>query len=378
MSWLWILLWLVPALGQEEPATAVRAKGYGAILAGDVANARDRAIEDALRRAVEQAVGTYIQSETVVQNFMLVKDEILSRARGFVQSYKVLSDGKEDPTTYAVTVEALVKVGDVAEAVEQLIEQAGRPRIMVLIQETVDGEPSEAHRAEDAVVGAFRGKSDRFLLLDPEVVARNIEASRARAALAGDLKAAAAIGRMAGTDLVIVGIAEVRHVRQEVYGTVWEFSQARVSARALWVGTGEIVTTESSAATKTVGAEQQTGVSALQEACSKLVDRMLPKLLEYWRKEAFGAGKAIQMVVRGLPSLSDLGRFENILRYSIRGLKKLRQRSFEGGMAMYDLEALSDGLQIAKELESKAIGPFRVEVITASRNRIEIQVSKEE
>ncbi len=378
MKALLVMLWLVPVLGQGEPATAVRAKGYGAILAGDVANARDRAIEDALRRAVEQAVGTYIQSETVVQNFMLVKDEILSRARGFVQGYKVLSEGKEDPTTYVVTVEALVKVGDVAQAIEQLIEQAGRPRIMVLIQETVDGEPSDARDAENALVGAFREKSDRFLLLDPEVVARNIEASRARAAFAGDLQAAAAIGRMAGADLVIVGTAEVRHVRQEVYGTVWESSQARVSARALWVDTGEIVATESSAATKTVGAEQQTGVSALQEACSELVDRMLPKLLEYWRGEAFGGGKTIQMLVRGLPSLSELGNFESILRYSIRGLKKSRLRSFEGGVAVYDLEATSDGLQIAKELESKNLRPFQVKVVSASRNRIEVQVSKGE
>jgi len=86
---------------------------------------------------------------------------------------------------------------------------------------------------------------------------------------------------------------------------------------------GEIIAAESSAATKTVAAEQQTGISALREACSGLVDRMLPKLLEYWRKEAFGTGKTVQMVVRGLSSLSDLGSFETSLRYSLRGIKKL-------------------------------------------------------
>lgn len=366
------------ALGSEEPARAVRAKGYGAILAGDLANARDRAIEDALRRAVEQAVGTYIQSETLVENFMLVKDEILSRARGFVKSYKVVSEGREDPTTYAVTVEALVKLGDVTDAIEQLIERAGRPRIMVLVNETVDGRPSESHEADAAIVAAFREKSERFLLLDPEVVSRNIEASKARAALAGDVKAASSIGLMAGADLVIVGTAEVRHIRQEVYGTSWESSQAKVSAKAIWTSTGEIIASESSSATRTVAAEQQTGISALREACSGLVEAMLPKLLEYWRKEAFGTGKTIQMVVRGIPSLSDLGSFETSLRYSLRGIKKLRQRSFEGGVALYDLEAVSDGVQLARELETKNLSPFKVKVISASRNRLEIKVSKEE
>jgi len=233
MKFLFALL-IGPSLALGSDTTAVRAKGYGAILAGDLANARDRAIEDALRRAVEQAVGTYIQSETVVENFMLVKDEILSRARGFVQSYKVVSEGKEDPTTYTVTVDALVRLGDVADAVEELIERAGRPRIMVLVHETVDGRPSESHEAEDALVSAFKERSDRFLILDPETVSRNIEASKARAALAGDLKAASSIGLMAGADLVIVGTAKVRHVRQEVYGTSWESSQATVSAEAVW------------------------------------------------------------------------------------------------------------------------------------------------
>ena len=377
MKFLFALL-IGPSLALGSDTTAVRAKGYGAILAGDLANARDRAIEDALRRAVEQAVGTYIQSETVVQNFMLVKDEILSRARGFVQSYKVVSEGKEDPTTYTVTVDALVRLGDVADAVEELIERAGRPRIMVLVHETVDGRPSESHEAEDALISAFKERSDRFLILDPETVSRNIEASKARAALAGDLKAASSIGLMAGADLVIVGTAKVRHVRQEVYGTSWESSQATVSAEAVWTGTGEIIAAESSAATKTVAAEQQTGISALREACSGLVDRMLPKLLEYWRKEAFGTGKTVQMVVRGLSSLSDLGSFETSLRYSLRGIKKLRQRSFEGGTALYDLEAVSDGVQIARELETKNLSPFKVKVISASRNRLEVQVSKEE
>jgi len=42
--------------------------------------ARDHAIKDALRKAVEQAVGTFIFSETVVENYEVLSDRIYSKA----------------------------------------------------------------------------------------------------------------------------------------------------------------------------------------------------------------------------------------------------------------------------------------------------------
>ncbi|MCB0259660.1 MAG: hypothetical protein KDE62_08070, partial [Calditrichaeota bacterium] len=52
----------------------VIAKGLGAIIAGDEAKASDDALASALRNAVEQVVGTMIQSNTLVENYQLVED----------------------------------------------------------------------------------------------------------------------------------------------------------------------------------------------------------------------------------------------------------------------------------------------------------------
>jgi hypothetical protein len=48
----------------------ITADGVGTI-GSDPAAARDKAIEDALRRAVEQAVGTMVESETAVEKYQL-------------------------------------------------------------------------------------------------------------------------------------------------------------------------------------------------------------------------------------------------------------------------------------------------------------------
>src|SRR5690606_9756844 len=57
----------------------VKAVGVAAIYRGDRAAARDKAVQDAQRKAVEQAVGTLVSSETVTENFQLLSDKIYSR-----------------------------------------------------------------------------------------------------------------------------------------------------------------------------------------------------------------------------------------------------------------------------------------------------------
>jgi hypothetical protein len=88
----WIGGWLVlallcgsmPAFGQQSQT--VTAEGVGAVFGNDRAIARDQAIQDALRKAVEQAVGTLVSSETMVQNFQTLNDKIYTQTQGYIQS----------------------------------------------------------------------------------------------------------------------------------------------------------------------------------------------------------------------------------------------------------------------------------------------------
>ena len=50
----------------------VTAMGQAAIYQGDKSHARDKAIEDAMRKAVEMAVGAMVSSETITENFELI------------------------------------------------------------------------------------------------------------------------------------------------------------------------------------------------------------------------------------------------------------------------------------------------------------------
>lgn len=108
-------------------AAAVTAIGEGP--------SKEVALATAMRRAVEQGVGTFIKSDTTVVDSALIDDKILSHSKGYVTSYKIIKEVKNaDGVTITITAtvnDRLIK-GDI-DALTILRKNAvvGNPRIMV-------------------------------------------------------------------------------------------------------------------------------------------------------------------------------------------------------------------------------------------------------
>lgn len=109
-----------------SPALAVQATGVGVD--------RDHALNNALQLAVEAEIGVQMQSRTMVENFVVIRDDIVSHAKGYVSSYKVLSEKKETDGSYTVVVDAVVNAGRIGsdiETLEILQKMAGHPRVLI-------------------------------------------------------------------------------------------------------------------------------------------------------------------------------------------------------------------------------------------------------
>ena len=97
--------------------------------------AKDVALATAMRRAVEQGVGTFIKSDSTVVDSALIDDKILSHSKGYVTSYKII---KEEKTADGVVITITANVdnklikGDI-DALTILRKNAvvGNPRILV-------------------------------------------------------------------------------------------------------------------------------------------------------------------------------------------------------------------------------------------------------
>src|SRR5258706_1926454 len=111
-----LLALLVPPrpLRADGEGKMVIAEGFGLIINGDKGKARDTAVENALRKAVEQVVGTIIESETATDKYEILSDKIYSQSKGFIKSYKILSEETDpDGRNFKVRVEAEVAEGSI-------------------------------------------------------------------------------------------------------------------------------------------------------------------------------------------------------------------------------------------------------------------------
>lgn len=92
---------------------------------------RDAAIQDALRAAIGKAVGVTVSSQSQMENFILIKDAVVTNTKGYIASYDVL---KETPLsgTYEVDVKASVSLDPLQADMELLTKQIGGVRFLVM------------------------------------------------------------------------------------------------------------------------------------------------------------------------------------------------------------------------------------------------------
>ena len=128
-KWLGILAGVM-LFAQTASAQMVTVEGYGPD--------RGSALRDAERLAVENVIGTFIDSKTLVSQGQVALDEIYAKATGFVRNSTVISEGA---TADGYKVQATVDVDTNGNSalVNQLtaIMRLNDPRIAVVILSTL-------------------------------------------------------------------------------------------------------------------------------------------------------------------------------------------------------------------------------------------------
>lgn len=79
----------------------------------------DRALQDALSRAIEQAVGVLVDAETVLKNDQLIRDEVLTYSRGFVEKYEIVKRREADGLHHA-TIRAIVSQDKLVQRLREM------------------------------------------------------------------------------------------------------------------------------------------------------------------------------------------------------------------------------------------------------------------
>jgi hypothetical protein len=382
------ILWILAAAAAAQetataPTTEITVVGVGSILNNDAAAARDQAIDDAMRKAVQQALGTFIKSETLVQNFQLVDDRILSWSAGYVKKYDILREGKIPIDTYEVQMRATVNLSELRvddDALAALIEKEN-PRVMVMIAEQNIGETaSRLHyfevdltAAETAIIDVFRTKG--FEVVDQAQAKENQKRDVVLSALDGNAKAAAAIAAAQHAELIVTGKAFAKVATGFSMGGM-KSCQANITTRLVSADDAKIIATASENAAYPHIDEVTGGTLAIQKAAKKCAETIVTKVAAEAQKRFYNT-TTVNLRVQGYRNYNELQKFSNTLKYYLRGVKEVFQRSAAGGYANFDVKIVGSAKQLARELGNKNLSPFKVEVTGATANRVDIKIADE-
>jgi hypothetical protein len=382
------LLLTAAATGQTDSAPPssdlkeVTASGMGSITGGDVAHAKDDAVEDALRNAIEQTLGTMIQAETLAQNFTVVEDNIYSKTQGYIQKYDIVRQGKKDAQMYEVTIRALVKVSqlkDDLDAISTLMRRKKMPRLMVMIDEKNIGETATAfhyleadlNTAESELMNKFMEKGFRFV--DAATVKQNLSREKESAILEGDVRQAAAVGRRSGAEVVLVGKALAKATEVEAFGATIRSQQSTVTVRAIRTDTGDIIATGTEQGKFTHIDDVTGGTKAIQKACDALADALMSKILDRWSTDV-NTGGTLTLRVNGVDDYGQLNQFKSSLKYYVRGITNVTQRDFSNGFATLELEMKGNSDDLAQRLSAAKMEGYKIKVTGVSEGGVTVQL----
>jgi hypothetical protein len=372
------------ASNTNAPAMEVTAKGYGTIYGNDKAAARDRALEDAQRKAVEQAMGTMISSESITQNYQLIDDRILSLSSGYIKTYRIVSEsaaGGELEIEIAAEV-GMEKLNDSLQAIKSLIRRMDKPKIMVLIAEQSIREEGQTDAdkdsgsvvlsatnlgiAENALIEYFRVKG--FDFVDRQALAGRIEVADPLT-LVNDNERIRKIAKLTDAQVVIFGQAQSRTggMVSGIYS-----GQANISLRALKTDTGEIIAASTAHAAVPFVDPSTANTKALAQAATRISRKLMDQILRQWQKES-GGTRNVALTIKGV-SYAEVRKFRTWLPKYVRGIKSVHQRKVQGNIAELDIDMQGSAQNLADELSEKKFNDKTIEVLDLLPNKVNIEI----
>ena len=350
-------------------AETVEGVGYGLT--------KDAAIEQAKRDAVEVGLGVYISSETVVTATTL-KDNIYSRAQGFVKTFEVVRKKKDPDGNWEVTIKAeitsiLDQVMQDEAALQTLLNSMNRPRIIFLIREEnlIDNRPTDF--AETKLLSMFYDKG--FDVVDRQLVQALKGKPDYEDALSGDVAASAKVAGQLGADVIVIGTAKISSGGSFKAGQfIMHSGQANLNGKIVRADTGVILAVVADAHGKKPHISPSTsGVNAANAAAEKLGADIIRQLIEKWSTQQSNYIKAF-IVLKNADFMS-YTTFEAFLKaQTVSGLRNAYAKSLNEGVAEYEVEFEGKAMDLAMGLSKTVPDGLNVKVTGITGNRITAEV----
>lgn len=305
---------------------------------------KDSAVRDAMRNAVEQVVGTYIDSNTLISQSRVVEDEIYAKSVGFVTDINILNELNVNGI-YRIKATVDVNTNPNSELVNKIavIKSLGDPRIGVIVFKVSSTTESGAlGREYDEIIEESVNKKLLNMgfshVLDANIVSKLRNSSLLNSIYNGDTNLLSDSSSY-GVDVLVLAKSNVDATKinliqgENTIDTQLVRGNALITGKVIMLATGNIQATFSVKGQGVDISEASAGNKALLNASDSVaseVERIL-------RKKAAKAEDSIQ-INASVQDYDKLQEFVNALK-KIKNVQSVKVREYQNGKAIIDIDS---------------------------------------
>ncbi len=325
---------------------------------------------DALRAAVENTLGVLVDSETLVQNSMLIRDQIYTQSRGFVTNYNVVNR-EQISGTWRVTINATVDDQPNSKLMNELTRlgiinvQLRNPKIAVYVPESHIQYRVPDPAGETAIVKALINAGFSNVI---EVGAR-LNISNPLNMTAAQMSQAA---QQFGADIMIVGEAFSEGVGdpgQWLPGnqrTNMQACRARVEAKMFIVRTGQIIAADGKFGSAYDNSQAVASKKALAAAGQQMGEYFVERITGMYTSQ-----QNVEVVVYG-SDFSKINLVQSALG-QVNRVKGVNLSTYEGGRAVFSVQYGGSPQTLFNELQALTTADLSLQSITYNTLTISVR-----
>ncbi len=356
-------------------------EGMAEVREAGVPEAYDRAKEDALKKAIEKALGTIIDARIIGSSGVILEENIYAKKQGYIKKYEVLSKHVDDGVAY-VKVRAVVgleKLKDDVMALDILHHRMNLPKTLILVNE--NNMETAGNTAYDILVEKFTAK--RFDIISPDNISKSYkkEVEKLFTSINNDenqfITLAAKVGMDVNADVVIVGKAKSVGAGEVKYGNYsgnMKSYQADVSFKTVNIGDGRIIAISSKHGAAVHISDQTGGINAIKQASEQAADDLITQIINKW-EDILNNGNIITLYVKGL-TLTEEIKFAKSLKAYFREVKEVYSKQKIGDTSVFTVRFLGTPKDLATALVTKETFDYDVDVKSYDFGKVVIRAKQ--
>jgi serine/threonine-protein kinase len=338
---------IVSAEGLADPGAEQYQRDKGLMI--------DELRRDARRQAIEKAVGVYVESSTLVENYLLIEDRVLSRSKGLIKQILEQSSPRlGDDGLMHIKIKAEVFIGEVKNALDtlsrqsriSLIRQHGNPTISVAIV-VKDAKRGNREGKENSTI-AENILKDRFVDFGyrvwsedyTKILQRGLKSKRGGRRIADFSVIGEAKFKTTSITLKASGLTITKHVL-----TSW-------TVKCIDNHTGEEVYFNNKVPRQKSWADEDQAL----EDIGKLIGNEFTK--DFFESQLMKPSRIYQLQLTGLPDYDTALLFQEEF-IGLRSILNAELINFEaGGLSFFEVECTGSGSNFAQIVNNAIIKPI--------------------